>query len=329
MLRAAMFFVFALLVAVLAPTVLKFLAENMGGVSVMEARMANPNSESGEGKIAGALGLYDLAALLGIVGACVTAILFYLRPDPPARKEREATQNLTEIVQSLSEQVERLSQSRNVLGEKEQELLVQTIKDELTETAQKRIIDEIRVQASFEAVQRMEKNAAAEICKNSAQRLFAEAVALRKRANINLGLGLGVAVTGLGFLFLTLPSGFEAYSSPAGFLQNAPRFALVLVTELLAFFFLRLYKLTLAEVKYFQNEITNVEQRSAALAAAVVSNDGALVSKVVSDLSITERNRVLEKGQTTVELAALRLEKEGMEKALRYMTRAHFWRDRT
>jgi len=41
-----------------------------------------------------------------------------------------------------------------------------------------------------------------------------------------------------------------------------------MLIELFAYFFLKLYKSDLSEIKYFQNELTNVEMRYAAVRLA-------------------------------------------------------------
>ena len=64
------------------------------------------------------------------------------------------------------------------------------------------------------------------------------------------------------------------------------------------------------EIKYFQNEMTNIESRFLALYAAVNSGELKSMQEVVLLLAKTERNYVLQKGQTTVGLEHLRYEKE-------------------
>jgi hypothetical protein len=68
------------------------------------------------------------------------------------------------------------------------------------------------------------------------------------------------------------------------------------------FFFLRLYRENLNDSKYYQNEITNLESKFIALDAAMLSNDKESVKSIVGDLSKTERNRILKKGETTSEI---------------------------
>jgi hypothetical protein len=145
-------------------------------------------------------------------------------------------------------------------------------------------------------------------------RLLAEMAALGRRANVNLGVGGGIALFGLGFLAYVVLRAEPATADggAAAFAQGyLPRLSLVVAIEFLAYFFLSLYRSNLAEIKYFQNEITNVEARMLALRVALGAKSEEMTRDVVAQLARTERNFVIEKGHTTVELERARLESEG------------------
>lgn len=134
------------------------------------------------------------------------------------------------------------------------------------------------------------------------QRLGQEIQALAKRGNLNLILGISTTITGLvvlGYAVFAPPSLNTAAEILAYFV---PRVSLVLLIEVFAYFFLKLYKQSLGEIKYFQNEITNVEAKNLALQVALRADDSALRSKVAEALAATERNFILSKDQTTVDL---------------------------
>jgi hypothetical protein len=112
----------------------------------------------------------------------------------------------------------------------------------------------------------------------------------------------------LGMFVLSTPIEFE---NTLDFVESfVPRLSLVIFIELFAYFFLRLYKDTLSEIKYFQNEITNIESKHLAVAMAISNNsDEGLIHSIDSLLS-TERNHILNKGQTTVEIEKARTEQQ-------------------
>ena len=154
-------------------------------------------------------------------------------------------------------------------------------------------------------------------CKNQEElfiqinsRLESEVQNLAKRGNINLILGMATTMTGLSIL------GYSVFNAPAlsSVIDLAahfiPRISLVLLIEVFAYFFLKLYKQGLSEIKYFQNEITNIESKFLALRLSSESGQDDCVKEVVANLLTTERNFVLEKGQTTIELEQVRVDQK-------------------
>lgn len=135
---------------------------------------------------------------------------------------------------------------------------------------------------------------------NITRRLYGEIDALSQRASLNLILGSIVTVIGIVILSLTVLNVAKIQNSVEIFAYFIPKISLVVMIEIFAFFFLRLYKQTFSEIKYFQNELTNVEVRKIALYFAFREDDITLRGKVIDELSKTERNFILAKGQTTV-----------------------------
>jgi hypothetical protein len=87
------------------------------------------------------------------------------------------------------------------------------------------------------------------------------------------------------------------------------RVSIALFIQTFAYFFLRLYKTSLEDIKYYQNEITNVESKGLALKVATDLKNDALMKLAVDALIKTERNFVLKKGDSTLGLERERLEK--------------------
>ncbi|MDZ4106719.1 MAG: hypothetical protein U1D41_11265 [Nitrosomonas sp.] len=145
------------------------------------------------------------------------------------------------------------------------------------------------------------------------ERLYKEIDALSRRGNLNLSLGILTTITGLvilGYFVLEIDSFPE--DKMAFIAYFIPRLSLVILIEVFAYFFLRLYKSSLSEIKYFQNEMTNVEARLAAIKCSIMMPDTATISDVIRSLSNTERNAVLEKGQTTAEIERAKIEQQNI-----------------
>jgi hypothetical protein len=80
--------------------------------------------------------------------------------------------------------------------------------------------------------------------------------------------------------------------------------------EVFAYFFVRLYRYSLFEIKYFQNEITNSEFRLIALETAFRSADVDAIKKACVEMLKVERNFILKKGETTLSLKKDEIEQE-------------------
>lgn len=153
--------------------------------------------------------------------------------------------------------------------------------------------------------------------RSSVDRLKREISDLRLRSNINLLIGMLITAGGLWLLWSTVTMldtsdllkvlASEGNESNVKFFKNLilpviPRVLLVVFVEVFAYFFLRLYRNGLSEIKYFQNELTNIEAKLTAAEFAFVTKNDEALKFAIECLSKTERNFVLEKGQTTVEL---------------------------
>lgn len=140
-------------------------------------------------------------------------------------------------------------------------------------------------------------------------RLRQELFSLSKRSNLNLSIGTAVTLLGLGLLGMFVMGVPSDSSNMTAFLVGfIPRLSLVVLIEVFAYFFLSLYKTTLSEIKYFQNEITSMETKLLALAVTTSSGNEEHIAKVVDHLTLVERNFIIGKDQTTIDLERTRLE---------------------
>jgi hypothetical protein len=245
------------------------------------------------------------------------------------RYVREIESNKAKILE-LTKEISDLKEIQNEIGRKfindeERDSLIQEIVKETGENTIKKIFDErisilkddLEKKSSFDRI----LNASEDIV----NRLKIEISNLSLRSNINLVLGMSITLSGLYLLWSTvtivdasdllkqLASGGE--DSNFKFFKNlmlplVPRLLLVLFVEIFAYFFLRLYKDGLSEIKYFQNELTNVESKLVAVEFSYITGLQDSIKEAISMLSKTERNYILEKGQTTVELERAKSESD-------------------
>ncbi len=106
-----------------------------------------------------------------------------------------------------------------------------------------------------------------------------------------------------GFLIFLRPiHPTENYTLLQFFSETLPRVSAVFILELLAYFFIHLYRLSLVEDKYYHNETTNLENQYLALKIALDKKNQAMIDACLQKLLATERNPVLDKGQATREI---------------------------
>jgi hypothetical protein len=150
-----------------------------------------------------------------------------------------------------------------------------------------------------------------ELIFKTTNRLNREIGDLGRRGNVNLLIGILTTMVGVGILgyvvYMTANDG-EDFGWKSG-VHTALRISIALFIQTFAYFFLRLYRTSLEDIKYYQNEITNVESKFLAFQAALESKSDVLVKLTIDILSKTERNFILKKGDSTVGLERERLEK--------------------
>ena len=133
---------------------------------------------------------------------------------------------------------------------------------------------------------------------------------LRKSANLNLVIGS--LSTTIAIFSLT----YEVFFSEVNFKEMLgllshyiPRISLVIFIEIFAFFFLKLYKSNLLEIKYFNNEKTNIDFKIITLKTALFQEDSEMIKLCLTELIKTERNFILKKDETTVEVEKFKTDK--------------------
>jgi len=156
------------------------------------------------------------------------------------------------------------------------------------------------------------------VTRSTIDRISAEIDAQGSRATVNLSIALAVASVGLAILgWLAFDAAGFATSSlrPAAsttllMLAFASKVALALTANVFAFFFLSTYRRNLNEIRYFHNELTNIQSRVLALYVAKDHGATDAMSEALRSLTITERNLVLKPGETTTDLSLKSIDRE-------------------
>ncbi|MEJ5266853.1 MAG: hypothetical protein WHW07_03485 [Bacteroidales bacterium] len=141
-------------------------------------------------------------------------------------------------------------------------------------------------------------------------RMRIEIKKLSLRANTNLAIGSATTFVALIVLYITVVSNHTDFTNTLSLSSFIiPRISLVVFIEVFAFFFLKLYKSSLDNIRYYHNEMTNIETRIIALKSATINADKTCINDVIKEFSKTERNFIIKKGETTIELERLRRDK--------------------
>ena len=234
--------------------------------------------------------------------AAVRYILSYLQvatpPLPPPPSSSAPTAGTVSGVSKLSARLtaveDRLARGIHTLKESERENLITRLQQHqhLDHAAAKEFIDNIVDSINEDQLRAVLQ----EWHTRTIDRLLSELSALVRRGNLNLALGFGITFVGIAPLAFFVLFGDLTGITVENFL---PRITLTLFIETFAYFFLRLYSNSLIEIKYFKNEITNIEHKFLAFSAAANLKDETTMKDVVSLFAQTDRNAIWQTASAT------------------------------
>jgi|GEM_PF-5406818 len=155
----------------------------------------------------------------------------------------------------------------------------------------------------------------------SYNRLSKQEYSLKKQANVYLIIGCLISVGGLlALLYVIQLNSYGSVTTLLSKFNYFSRLSLVIFVELLALFFLKLHKENIRNVKYYQNEMTNIELKYLALLCSKENADMTDFSDIIKSFSSTERNFILNKGESTVDLELLKSDNNKLDSILKNIT---------
>lgn len=239
------------------------------------------------------------------------------------RKELKNSANFNRHNERLYEEVAFLKESflkrgkeNELLSDEEKYEIVSSIKKDILKNAAESFLNEIEEKYSKEIRKDKYISDLREQCKQVRDRLTKEIESLGRRGNLNLVIGVLTTIAAVTILATTVLSGNHTLTSNELIAYYAPRLTLSIFIEIFSFFFLKLYKAGLGEIKYFQNELTNAELKFIAAEKAVMNNNESSIAEVISELATTERNFKLAKGESTVDLEKYRSDQASNQKIM-------------
>lgn len=143
----------------------------------------------------------------------------------------------------------------------------------------------------------------------SISRIKREIRYVRLTGNFQLYIGILLSIVAIALVAEKVFFNTITYSDINQLLMEIlPRAFLLIFIEIFSFFFLNLYKKSLDDIKYLNNELTNLENKFLALYLSKENGNFKLLSNSLNELVKTERNFVLKKDETTIELEKSRIE---------------------
>lgn len=225
------------------------------------------------------------------------------------RLKREVDEKLSVLAEDVIKVRTWMVGSQPTLSEEDRDSLLKRIAEQLKDQAAQDVLARLQQRVGEQAAEIALVNVVVKQSEATIDRLRQELFSLSKRGNLNLSIGIVTTLTGLLLLGMFVLQETQRPPDLTAFIvEFAPRLSLVLLIEIFAYFFLRLYKTTLFEIKYFQNEVTSMEARFLALVVATSSNNADALAKSLDSLAHIERNFILSKDQTTLDLERVKLE---------------------
>lgn len=209
----------------------------------------------------------------------------------------------------------KLSDFKNI-DEVKQEIRT-TIDHQVSKLSEEKIVQQITEKFTKELYAKSKLDLIENELVSIKNRIERETARLARYGYINLMIGFittFLAIFFLGYSLLGVQT--ENITSTEYIYHFIPRLSLSVLIELFSFFFLRLYKNNLEDIKYFNNERTNIEMKIVAIKTSLAYDDKETVKSLMLELAKTERNFVLKKGESTVEIEKNRTDISSNDKLL-------------
>jgi hypothetical protein len=212
---------------------------------------------------------------------------------------------VSDTLKSTEEKIINISNDSSAdvnLTPEEEESLFSRLSDDVHKLVTKSVVENVAEKQKSKIQHDDVLNFASEL----RDRLVRESERLSSRANTNLFIASVTSIIGIAFLGFVLVGGasYDIELSEQGLsiqlaeyaLYYLPRLTLVIIIEIFSYFFLRLYKTTLEDIKYYQNELTNIDSNISALRLSLLLNDSEVINKVSTKLLDTSETSFLRKG---------------------------------
>ena len=244
-----------------------------------------------------------------------TLAINYLEKDKSKKSVEISKEKIEPIIETIiSNKIkEKISENQTKITDEEKFELLRDLKTKINNETNERFLTDLKNEVKLST----QSDDIIFYTRRTLDRLNSEIHSLVRRSNLNLVIGMALSFYGIAALFYFLsndPTTFLITKSKdivgiGGsktiedlFINFIPKAMFVILIEIFAYFFLNLYKKSLNDIKYYQNELTNIECKYLALTSAKYFKNHKLIYEILIELVKTERNFVLEAGQSTIEI---------------------------
>jgi len=225
--------------------------------------------------------------------------------------------SIEEKIEIMIESISKKSDSHITLSESERKELLESAKANLSKEFSESLFETAKKEVELNNINERNINLLKKELGAAKARLINEISALARRGNLNLVIGSFTTILAVGLLaYIVLTAELKSIDINNFLWFYIPRATIAIFIEIFSFFFLRLYRNSLEDIKYFQNELTNVDLRFAALESSLYIGKTEILKEVVVNMSSTDRNFILKKGESTVGLEKLKAENKSLNDLL-------------
>jgi len=217
--------------------------------------------------------------------AVVAYLLRYLNSSTP-RSKRLASESHSELRARLDHFGSELSALKlsNTAGS------VGIALDDLRTSIVTELMGDIQKRLSVEAVKSMRLDDVKRFFERDRRRLTDQLYSINRRGNLNLTIGVATTFLAAGLLAYLALKAPELGTLPAILSHYIPRLSTVVFMEVFAFFFLRLYRSSLIDARYYQDELTNLNALEIAIDTSFISGDSQTISRTIDHIASVNKN---------------------------------------
>ena len=227
--------------------------------------------------------------------------------------------DVTRQLKALRLQLEATGQTGSTLSEEKQQQLTDVLKSQLQKNLTSDFIFSLEKKYGDSIIDKVLVENIEQKMLRTENRLSSAIDGLNRRGNLNLVIGAITTLIAIGILSTALFQSSLPEDPQALVIELFPRITLSVFIQIFSFFFLRLYSASLSDIKFYQNELTNIQSKFIALRRAAYAGSADSLTRILELLANTERNFTLKRGESTVFIEQAKIEQAGTKDFINFL----------